>query len=305
MKESWTMGLRANPTQRQRRLGQELQRLREPTGLSAAEAGERIGVGRAHMSHIEAGRTHVSKEKVRALAETYGCTRHELVEELVAMAASDGRGWWSEYKRTVGPQLLDLAELESTATGYRSFQWLYVPGLLQTRDYMNALFQSSNTGVSADLLDRYGEFRLKRQQVLARDPAPSMHVIIHEGVFHMGFIDRGIMAEQLESLIEASRSPGITIQILPFSTGTNPAALGAFTILDANAPELRTVYADQPVTSVFLGDHDHVEQYAGHFARLSSVALAPLDPNAPYGEGTFGLVQYLLYALKEGKRVQP
>jgi hypothetical protein len=199
-----------------------------------------------------------------------------------------GMGVGSEYKRTLNPQLLDLAELESTAAGYRSFQWLYVPGLLQTQEYTTALFRKSNTGASGDLQDRYGEFRLNRQRVLTRDPAPSVHVIIHEGVFHMGFIDREIMAGQLEHLIEASRSPSITIQILPFSASAHPASPSAFTTLDASAPELRTAYAEQPITSVFLGDHDQVEQYASHFARLSDVALRPMDSNGPHGEGTFG-----------------
>jgi hypothetical protein len=71
------------------------------------------------------------------------------------------------------------------------------------------------------------------------------------------------------------------------------------------APELRTVYVEHSVTSLFLDDHDQIEQFATHFTRLSKAALAPLDPNAPHGEGTFGLIQYLLYALKEGKSVRP
>ncbi|MEO3750868.1 DUF5753 domain-containing protein [Streptomyces sp. B6B3] len=221
------------------------------------------------------------------------------------MAGATGRGWWTEYKQTLSPQLLDLAEVEQAATGHRSFEWLYVPGLLQTADYMRALFRSSNTGASADLLERYAEFRSRRQQILTREPNPTVHVVIHEAAFHMGFVSSEIRAAQLEHLIEASLAPNVTIQLLPFSTPSNPAALGAFTILDAVVPELRTVNVEQPTSSLFLAEPSEIEQFTAHFDRLSRVALAPLDPTSPYGEDTFGLVQYLLYALKEDKHVRP
>ncbi|WP_461037270.1 helix-turn-helix domain-containing protein [Streptomyces mayteni] len=285
-------------------LGQELQRLREPTGLSAAEAGERIGVGRAHMSHIEAGRTNVSADKVLTLAEAYGCEHRDLVNGLLTMAEADGRGWWSDYKKVVNPQLLDLAELEGMAVGFRTFQWLYVPGLLQTPAYTRALIRSGDNGIGSDRLARHEEFRLRRQRILERDPAPAVRVVIHEGAFRMGFVGPDVMAEQLEYLIEAARSPNITIQLLPFSTATNPAALGAFTILEVGSPELRTVYVEQPITSMFLTEQHQLEQYTAHFCRLENVALAPLDPHGPAGEGTFGLAQHLLYSLKERSHVR-
>lgn len=256
------------------------------------------------MSHIEAGRTHISGEKIRTLAAAYGCTRGTLIEELVTMAESTGRGWWSEYKRLLGTQALDLAELESSATGLRSFQWLYVPGLLQTPEYIRALFQNGDPNISADLIDRYVDFRLRRQQVLSEDPLPQLHAIIHESAFHMGFVDREVMSAQVEYLIEVSQFPHINIQVMPFNTPSNPAAPGApFTIFDAKVPELRTVHVEQPITSGFLSDLQHITQFTTHLARLSNVSLAPIDPASPYGEGSFGLLQHLLYSMKEAKRV--
>ncbi|TDC74010.1 helix-turn-helix domain-containing protein [Streptomyces hainanensis] len=293
------MGLRTNPTQRQRRLGLELRRLREPTGLSAAEAGEHIGVGRAYLSNIEAGRTHVSADKVRLLTELYGCTGERLVEGLVAMAESDGRGWWSDFRQSVNPALLDLIELEDSATTVRTFHWLYVPGLLQTAEYTRELFRTWSGAFSSESLERYAEIRRRRQGILVRDDPPTYHAIIHEGVFRMGFIDRKVMGDQIEYLIEAARSPHITLQLVPFSAPANPSARGAFTVYDAGSPELRTVNLDQPTSMMFLTDQSQLEEFTAHFARLARVALAPLDPGSAPGEGSSGLAQYLLYSLKE------
>lgn len=297
------MGLREHPTQRQKRLGRELQRMREPTGLSAAAAGQRIGVGRAHMSHIEAGRTHVSPEKVRALADALGCTRHTLIDELAEMAGATGRGWWTEYKPFLPARMLDLAELESTTTAFRLFEWSYVPGLLQTPDYVRALFNSSNAPHSSDMTDRYLEFRLHRQDIFAREETPSLHAIIHEGAFRVGFVERSILTQQLEYLIEMAKSPNITIQLLPFQTNTHAASPGAFTILDARSPELRTVYTERPAASCYISEQQDVTNFAINFKRLQAASLPPLDPRGRHGEGSLGLAQFLLYSLKGREHV--
>jgi transcriptional regulator with XRE-family HTH domain len=135
------MGLRTNPTQRHRRLGVELRKLREAAGLSATEAGMYAGLGRAHMSHIETGRAGIAEEKLRALLQAYGVASELLVGELVDLASRED-GWWTRHKDVVDSRACDLAALEAVAQVHRSFQWVYVPGLLQTSAYMLALFKS-------------------------------------------------------------------------------------------------------------------------------------------------------------------
>jgi hypothetical protein len=256
------------------------------------------------MSHIETGRTHISEEKLRTLARVYGCTDDQLIKALVAMAQSDGRGWWSKHKRFKGTRSRDLAEVESTATAHRAFQWLYVPGLLQTPDYMRTLFRRSRPEESEQVVDEYVEFRLRRQQVLSMEPLPVYHAIIHEAAFHMHFVSREVMLNQLKYLIEVSQFPNIAIQIMPFSADAHPGTPGTpFTIYDTQTPALRTVYVEHPITSVFLGDEPHINQFATDFDRLCGVSLASLDPGGPMAEGSLGFVQHLLYVLKESKYV--
>jgi transcriptional regulator with XRE-family HTH domain len=300
------MGLRSQVSQRQKRLGQELQRLREEAGLSGTEAGSHVGLGRPHMSHIETGRTHIPEDKLRTLLQLYGCTDSKLVDVLVAMSQSRGRGWWSHYKRFKGTRSRELAELESVSTAHRSFEWLYIPGLLQTPEYMRTLFQRSQPDAPPEAIDEYVEFRLRRQQVLTEEPLPCYHAVVHEAAFRMQFVDRQTMRKQLKYLVEVSQFPNITIQVMPFTSDAHPSSPGApFTIFETQTPRLRTVYVEQPVTSVFLGDQPHIEQFATDFERLSTVSLTPLDPTGPMAEGSLGLVQHVLYALKEGKHAGP
>src|SRR4051812_36709942 len=123
------MGLRSNPSQRQRRLGAELRRLRELSGMSATDAGAVAGLGRAHMSHIEMGRTAIPEEKLRKLAQAYGCNSRTFVDALVEMGRATGKGWWTEFRPALLDTALDFAELESTADAIKAFGLTFVPGL--------------------------------------------------------------------------------------------------------------------------------------------------------------------------------
>jgi transcriptional regulator with XRE-family HTH domain len=292
------MGLRTNPSQRQKRLGHELRKLREAAGLTTSEAGRHVGLGQAHLSHIEAGRTACPEPRLRALAELYSCRNDPLVETLTSMTNSDGKGWWTRYRDIVDERGRDLAELESTATAFRASQWLYVPGLLQTPDYMRELFVNGEPGRPPETIESQMEFRLRRQQVLTAERAPSYRVVIHEAVFHMHFVSRETMRGQLKHLVEQARLPNITVQLLPFKAESHPVTPGApFTIHDSPAAELSTVYVEQPITPLFLGDQPHVEQFTTAFRRLTMVALDPLDPAEPLEENSLGLVQHLRYVL--------
>jgi transcriptional regulator with XRE-family HTH domain len=300
------MGLRTNPTHRQRRLGEELRKLREAAGLSATEGGAYANLGRAHMSHIETGRTGIPEEKLRALADGYGVACESFLDELVKMARSKGRGWWTQYTDAVDDRACDLAELEATSRAHRSFQWVYIPGLLQTAAYMQALFRSGEPGTPAARIVRYIEFRQRRQRVLTSDSPPQFHAVIHEAAFHMHFVPRDVMLEQLTHLVELSRLPNVKIQLLPFRAPSYPATSTApFVVFDAVSPELRTVYVEHPISSSLLSDPAQIAQFATGFEQLSNVSLSPLDPADDRAQSSLRLVQHLRYVLEEAPHAGP
>lgn len=296
------MGLRANPTQRQRRLGAELRRLREVSGLSATEAGAFAGLGRAHMSHIEMGRTAIPEEKLRTLCQAYGCRNAVLVEALAEMGRATGRGWWSQYRDLFDDAVRDVAELEAGTPRIRSFQWFHVPGLLQTGDYMRAVFQGAQQDTVPDLVDAYTEFRQRRQAVLTGESPPVFHAVLHEAAFHVRFAGAKVMREQIVHLLEMARLPNVTLQVLPFRAECHPVGFTApFVLFDGPVPELDTVFLEQPGPTHFLGDPVRLNQYSHAFARLDAVALPPVDRGADAEfharRDSLGFLQHLLYVI--------
>ncbi|MBT2398123.1 helix-turn-helix transcriptional regulator [Streptomyces sp. ISL-100] len=293
------MGLRANPTCRQRRFGAEVRKLREGMGLTVAQGAARMGMQASHISNVESGRTGLSAERVRALAGAASGESSTLVDALVELGQDSGKGWWSKYRHDLRPSLMDLAELEERATRIVSYEPAFVPGLLQTPEYATTMYRGGYTSASREEQDLEVEFRVRRQQVLGGERPPTFHAVIHEAALHATLGDRQVMRGQLLRLIEASRLPNVTIQVLPFD---GPVPFGtSFTLLEPTVPELSTVVVAHIERSLYLGDDDALARYNDWFARLRDVALPPVDaaaqPEARAVKDSLGLVQRLLYPL--------
>jgi hypothetical protein len=71
-----------------------------------------------------------------------------------------------------------------------------------------------------------------------------------------------VMHAQIEWLIEASRLPSVTVQILPFNAGAHPAMVSGFSILRFAGRELPdVVYLEHLIDAVYLDKRDDVDQY--------------------------------------------
>ncbi|AEW95838.1 MULTISPECIES: helix-turn-helix domain-containing protein [Streptomycetaceae] len=295
------MGLRANPTQRQRRLGAELRRLRETSGMSATDAGALAGLGRAHMSHIEMGRTAIPEEKLRLLAHAYGCKSPELVDALVEMAQSTGKGWWTEFRDTLAPTTLDFAELEASAEVIKTFTLIYVPGLLQTEEYMRALFEIGVPEADRHYIERGVEFRLRRGRLLLEEEPPQYYAVVHEAALHMTGVGRDVLVRQIEHLLELAQLPHVNIQIIPFRERLALASESQFSIYEPAVPQLGTIHLESPAATLFLTEPHQLTRYNEDFDNLRQSALPPLDPKTDIGaysrRDSLGFVQHMLYTL--------
>lgn len=290
---------RAQPTERQRRLGTELKKLRLHSGLSGDKAAEVIDADRQRISNIEAGRVDVPRNGLYRLLQAYGCGEGQLFDGLMSMAQERGRGWWDAHRSIMGRTALDLAELESRSSQIHSHELLFIPGLLQTADYARAVCGASEDDRS--VIDQYVSFRMQRQQILSGDSPVGLHAIVHEAALHAQPGGDRIMRQQLLKLIELSRSAHIVIQIFPYEAGMYSAFSSAFTLFGSTTPQLDTVHVEQPVSSPVVRDHDEVSKYADIFRKLSALALPCVDagrrPESNDTRDSLSLIQHLLYKL--------
>ncbi|MGY0057554.1 helix-turn-helix domain-containing protein [Streptomyces sp. LZ34] len=238
------MALRSQPTAFQARLGAELRKLREAAGITAREAAERVGTTSAQMSHVESGRAGISAERVRQMATQYACLDEELIAELVAMATDRGKGWWEEFRGVLAHRALDLAELEHRATSLRTFEGVYIPGLLQIEDYTRDLMGYGIPQPSSGYLEALVTFRLRRRAALTQDSPPGYHAVIHEAALRTRVSTRDTARKQLEYLLVQSEQSNITIRVVPFDTDRFGGAGNSLLYAAGPVPKLDTVYID-------------------------------------------------------------
>lgn len=290
---------RNNPSERQRRLGLELRKLRNRAGLSGDQAGTLLDADRTRISNIEAGRLDVSRNRLYKLLREYDCPLGPLFDGIMAMAQESGKGWWDDFNDTIGPAARNLAELESRSAMLRTHEPLVIPGMLQTEEYAREVLVATER--DPQHTDRYAEFRLARQHVLTGDSPATYRAIIHEAALHTQVGGPTVMRRQLLRLMEVSRLPNVTVQIYPFDAGIYSAHTQSFVIYGGDAPELDTVYLEHPTNSIFLREVEQIDEYAKMFERLSELALAPVDPeSAPESHDSrdsLSLIQHVMYDL--------
>ncbi|MFI5674782.1 helix-turn-helix domain-containing protein [Streptomyces cellulosae] len=268
---------RTTSTERQRRLGSELRKMRMAAGITADQAAGLLGLDRAKISNIETGIRTISEERLRTLACNCECSDQAYVEALVSMARPNGRGWWERYRGALAPGLLDIAELESHAVRMRTAHTAHIPGLFQTSDHALELFRAVLPPLPEHEVALRLAFRAERQQVLEGQNPPKYVGVVHEAALRMQFGGRKVARAQLEHLLTVSERPAVRLVVVPFAAGTFPGAGQTVNYLDGPVPQLDTAQVDNSHGPEFLGEQAQLAKYRAHLDWMERIALSPKD----------------------------
>ncbi|WP_329545419.1 helix-turn-helix transcriptional regulator [Streptomyces sp. NBC_01356] len=266
---------RSAPTERQRRLGAELRRMRVAAGMKTEYAAGLLGVPRTNVPNMESGRSGISADRVRTLASNYGCADGEFVEALAAMAAGRDKGWWEAYRGQLPDGFLDIAELEWHSRRLRIAVTVHLPGLIQTEEHSRAVFEAVIPPLSVSDIDVRVAHRVDRQQVLDRPEPPDLDVILHEAALRMEFGGPAVARRQLEHLLHVSERETVTVRVIPFKAGGFPGAGQSVVYAESDVPRLDTVELDSTHGPEFIDTETQLRKYRAQLDAAASVALAP------------------------------
>jgi transcriptional regulator with XRE-family HTH domain len=268
------MASRAVITARQERLGAELRKLRERSGLTLREAARALGIAESKLSSTEAGRVGVSAERVRHLASQYACDDTALVDALVVMATERVRGWWEEFRGRVPSGYLDMAELEAHATYLSTFQSVHIPGLLQSEEQLRAIFGASVPKLSKEELEVRVEFRLRRQQALE---GMRYVALIHEAALRIRVADKNVAREQLRQILKRSELPQVAVRVVPFDVDGFAGVVDPVVYVGGPVPELGTVLVDSQHGGAFLDAEAQLARYREVLRKVDTAALGVVE----------------------------
>lgn len=268
------MATRSTPTERQRRLGAELRKMRVASGVTTEYAAGLLGIDRTRLSNMESGIRAFSAERVRTLACNYACPDGAYVEALAAVAEDKERGWWESYRGTLSSGLLDIAELEWHARRVRTAQVIHVPGLVQTEDYARAVFAAVLPALSRLEVELRVAHRIARQKVFERPGSLDYTAYVHEAALRMPFGGSRTTVLQLRHLAAQSERDSIDVRVIPTGVGGFPGAGHALLYADGPVPQLDTVQLDSATGPEFSGAEAQLAKYRAHLEWMDRAALS-------------------------------
>ncbi|MEW1628454.1 helix-turn-helix transcriptional regulator [Streptomyces sp. NPDC089173] len=192
--------------------GVRLREVREARGWRQDDLGRRCGYSGRHISGVET------------------CSKSPTLSFSIAVDGALGfTGTAESFERECrkirhGVLLQGFPEyvvLEGAAAEIRLFEAGLIPGLLQTREYAQAL---ANGAVARGVLtpqaaEERVSLLMKRQESLVRIVPPVLMAVLDESCLHRPIGGSEVMAAQLQHLIDLSTQPDTTIQLVPYSVG--------------------------------------------------------------------------------------
>ncbi len=269
------MPARSSPTVKRRRLAAELRRHRDAASLTIDEVAERLEWSTAKISRIENARVSVLPRDVKFLLGVYGLSDSDEAWDVLLTLARESRqkGWWQQYGEAVPDWFEVYVGLEAEAATIWGYDAEFVPGVLQTEEYARAVHRAQLIAATDEEIDRLVRVRMARQELLASDDAPQLWLVLNEAVIRrvVGGVD--VMRQQLERLIDASKLPSMTLQVVPFSAGAHPAMDGSFNLLGFPEPsDPNIVYIEYHTGALYLEKTTEVRRYRLMFDHLRAAA---------------------------------
>jgi DNA-binding XRE family transcriptional regulator len=265
------------PTVQRMLVGARLRRLRTELGLSRDEAAQAIRASEWKIHRLENGQVGFKDRDIIDLLARYQVTDPAEVADFLTLAReANTPGWWQRYGDVLPSWFRTYVDLEQAATLIRTYEGQFVPGLLQTDDYMRAVVRGAHLEESGEEVGRRVRLRLARQMLLTRQGPPRLWAVVDEAALRRPVGGPEVMRGQLERLIEATKLPNVTLQILPFASGAHAAMGSAFSILrfaDREIPDI--VYLEHLTNAVYLDRRNEVERY------LDAMELLCVDSEPP------------------------
>lgn len=262
----------SQPTLARTSLGQTLMRYRMEAGLSRPQVATRLGYSPQTMKRVEEGKTGVKQPMVQALCQLYEVPR-QVMSHLCTLAIDGARrGWWQEYRNGAPPEIPLFLESEQEARGLRVLETEFIPGLLQTPEYLVAV-QAAGLPIPDEAATAQRALRARRQELIyGRATPPELRFIIGAGALvYLSRQTAALRIGQVRRILEVSSLPQVEIRVI---ADLHAAMLGAFNVIEPGREDLKAfVYVDGPDGCRYIEDPSVVKLYESTYEAVWAASL--------------------------------
>ncbi|MFJ9583167.1 helix-turn-helix domain-containing protein [Streptomyces acidicola] len=200
--------------------GNWLRQQREAAGMTQQQLADAAIMTRSHITHIEAGRRVPSKEDARRLDEVLN-TRGALCS---FRPGND--------RRPVAAHFETALALEQQASVIREFALSFVPGILQTEAYADAVLRdAAYPPLGKEERARAVATRLDRARILTDPVSPVAWALVDEAVLRRPVGGPEVMADQIMHLVRLVEAERVRVHVVPLSLGGHPLMVSMVSLM--------------------------------------------------------------------------
>ncbi|MEV4772797.1 helix-turn-helix domain-containing protein [Micromonospora humida] len=254
-------------------LGQQLRALREERGMTLKLVSEHLQRDMSALGRYERADWPIRKGDVVALLDLYGFHHAAERARLLALAEDVWRTdrWDEDYGDVVDSSFIEYPWLEGRAEHIGSYNTILLPGLMQTREYAEAVIRNAEEPDVPDAtVARWVELRIERQKVL--DGKTKVGAVLDESVLRRLVGGPSTMRAQLEHLLELAARRNVEISVLPSAKALHAGMDGAFTVFTLPKPYPAVAYVENLAGRLYV-EAPRSMKFVHVYDRLRDAAL--------------------------------
>ncbi|MER5441954.1 helix-turn-helix transcriptional regulator [Streptomyces sp. NPDC002790] len=246
-------------------IGAQIAHFRKYVGMTQTGLADQLRVSHDKMASIEQGRRPV------------GLALAGQIDELLATKGALAVAVAKVPVREKFPLLVaDLVELEQKARAIQTYETQVVPGLLQTPEYMRAVFDSCYPPIEDETLEDWLSGRLERQAIWGREHPPWCNFIIEETAFQRPLGGPDVMRAQIRRVLELGGLQCMGIQVMPTKRLPHAGLSGPMVLVETVDHD-SVAYLEDQCISALVEDPDEVHTLQLKYGMLRSQALSPAE----------------------------
>lgn len=268
------------PPVRRKIIGNRLRELREASGMSVEEVAGLMGVSRAAAYRQETGHTSVSVADAEKYFRIYGVEDTPIAEHITTLVIGDKNGRWKKIPKGIRgtDSQVEVAELETIADRIFYYEPMIISGLLQSDEYIDALFSPRYVGSEwgEEEVRNGSTLRKKRKEILHREDRPRMTFILTEASLQYEVGSRSVMKAQAKHMIELIRNHRLDVRIVPFSAGFSVGMSKPSILVEiGHKNPVRVAYYDLISYGQLVEDDATISLTVEKFSALTEISLSP------------------------------
>ncbi|MEU5777815.1 helix-turn-helix transcriptional regulator [Streptomyces venezuelae] len=173
------------------------------------------------------------------------------------------------------PTFVGWVRLEKSAASISAYEPMLFPGMLQTEDYIRALYEERVPQLTEVEIEKNVTARLERQTLLRRTPPPMIGYVIEESVLKRPIGGREVLRKQLLHVLDGVRSlHHLKLQVMPTETCEHAGVSGQIKLL-STLEGRNFAYDDGQFSGKLISKPQEVNQLIDRFGALRAQALTP------------------------------